>query len=246
MKILILCTFPISKPRAGGEHRVNNIAEFYKSLGHDVYSAGVLGGDHYPPSLGFVPHPPRDVLAKQIDNLTFMEDWVIGQLFATSDEYFSLLEQCITCVPDLIHVEHPWLFKFAQRYADSMSGKRPFLLYGSANVEHQLKHSLLLEHASKFQADNARDLVYECEVEAIKSADALCCVSEHDIEWAKKFSRTIPVLAANGVKARESTAKGIEAANKIVGHRKFALYCASGHPPNVTGFYDIFDNGSCI
>jgi hypothetical protein len=211
--------------------------------GVNIFAAGVLGGEQYPHSRGFVPFPPRDVLATLIKNLTFMEDWAIGQLFATSGGYFSLLKDCIPFVPDLIHVEHPWLFGFARRYAESVDGKRPFLLYGSANVEHQLKYSLLYQLISKSQADEARNLVLECEVEAIKSADGLCCVSMHDLGWASQFSRTSAVLAANGVKARESTLAGIEKANKISGHRKFALYCASGHPPNVSGFYDIFGSG---
>ncbi len=243
MKILTLSTFPVSNPRAGGEHRVHNVVEFYKSLGHEVYAAGVLGGEHYPQTRGFVPFPPRDELATFIKNLFLMEDWAIGQLFAKSDKYFELLKDCIPFVPDLIHVEHPWLFAFARRYAESVNGKRPFLLYGSANVEHQLKHSLIVGHLSKSEAGDYRDLVLECEVEAIKSADGLCCVSMHDLEWTSQFSRSSGVIAANGVKARESTAGGIAKANKISGHRKFALYCASGHPPNVTGFYDVFGAG---
>ena len=63
-----------------------------------------------------------------------MEDWAIGRLFAESDEHFLQLNACIPFAPDVIHIEHPWLFNFARRYATAIAGRRPFLLYGSANV----------------------------------------------------------------------------------------------------------------
>ena len=243
MKILTLSTFPISEPRSGGQHRVHNIAAFYESLGHEVFSAGVLDENPHVCPAGFVPFPPKEALSKFAENLFFIEDWAIGKLFATSDKYFSALRACIPFAPDLINIEHPWLFAFAQRFANSLKGDRPFLLYGSANIEHQLKHSLLSNFPSKTHADEARELVLACEIDALKHANGFCCVSEYDLTWATRFGEGKAVLAPNGVKKRSTTIEGIEKANKITKHRKFALYCASSHLPNITGFFDIFSEG---
>jgi hypothetical protein len=44
-----------------------------------------------------------------------------------------------------------------------------------------------------------------------------------------------------------TTPEGIAEANRITGHKKFVLYSASAHPPNITGFFDIFAGGvGCI
>ncbi len=250
MKILTLSTFSIANPRGGGEHRVHNIAEFYRSLGHEVRSCGVMGGGQGAAVPGFVPFPPREELSKFTHDCFFMEDWGVGKLFGTTDEYFNQLKACIPFVPDLIHIEHPWLFQFAQRYAKSVDGQPPFLLYGSANIEHQLKYAALIRHPAKAQAERSRDLALVCETEAIKNADGFCCVSEHDLAWMREIAGSAgmqSVLAPNGVRARPSSIAGIEKANKISQHRKFALYCASAHVPNVTGFFDIFKDGiGCI
>jgi hypothetical protein len=247
MKIITLTTFPIQNPRTGGAHRVQNIVEFYRSLGHDVFPVGVMD-EHAGAVLdGFVPFPPREELSTVAKELLLLEDLALGKLFANSDHYFAQLKARIPFIPDLIHVEHPWLFEFARRYAKTLSGRPPFLLYGSANVEHQLKYSLLADRISVSKAEHGRDLVLECEIEAIKNADGFCCVSEHDMAWASKISRVNVVLAPNGVKARDLTAEGIAKANKISQHRKFALYCASAHPPNMNGFFNIFSEGiGCI
>lgn len=247
MKIITLTTFSIQNPRTGGAQRVNNIVEFYRSLGHEVVPVGVME-EHAGAVLdGFVPFPPRDELENATKELLLLEDLALGKLFAKSDRYFAQLKARIPFIPDLIHVEHPWLFGFARRYAKTLQGRPPFLLYGSANVEHQLKYSLLVDRLPASKAEQSRDLVLECEVEAIKYADGFCCVSEHDMAWASNISRVNVVLAPNGVKARDVTTEGIANANKISRHRKFALYCASAHPPNMNGFFSIFSEGiGCI
>jgi Glycosyl transferases group 1 len=247
MKIITLTTFSIQNPRTGGAQRVNNIVEFYRSLGHEVLPVGVMEEHAGAVLEGFVPFPPRDELAEVSKELLLLEDLALGKLFANSDHYFAQLKARIPFIPDLIHIEHPWLFGFAKRYAKTLRGRPPFLLYGSANVEHQLKYSLLVDRVSVLKAEQSRDLVLECERDAIKNADGFCCVSEHDLAWASKISRVNVVLAPNGVKARNLTEKGIADANKISRHRKFALYCASAHPPNMNGFFSIFSEGiGCI
>ena len=243
MKILMLSTFPAAEPRTGGQHRVHNIGEYYKSLGHEVFSAGVMDESPQARPQGFVAYPKKADLLKIYENSFLIEDCAIGELFATSDKYFADLKSVIPFTPDLIHIEHPYLFEFARRYAKSVQGRPPFLLYGSANIEHQLKFALLSNFPSKTHAVTARDLAMACEVNALRLADGYCCVSEHDLAWAAQFGGGNAVLAPNGVKARALTVAGIDKANEITRHQKFALYCASSHLPNINGFFDIFSAG---
>lgn len=247
MKLLTLTTFPFNEPRHGGQHRVFNIVKKYESLGHSVESVGILGSRIYENQKGFLAIPEQEDLAKQVDDTLFMEDVAIGRMFANSEPHFLSLASQIRSVPDAIHVEHPWLFEFACAYRKSVGKPDMKLIYGSANVEHKLKYSILKPHRSELEASSAAEEVLACELFAIKNADAICCVSQQDMEWTRQFTTAPCVVALNGVSKRDATAAGVQAASRISEHKKFALYCASGHPPNVTGFFDMFSAGlGCI
>ena len=243
MNLLTLSTFPFDKPRHGGQQRLASIVQKYKSLGHTVQSIGVLGSRIYEHQPGFLSCPAADVLAEQVENTLFMEDIAIGRLFASSDVYFSRLANNISSVPDVIHVELPWLFEFALRYRKLVGKKEIRIIYGSENVEHKLKYAILKPYLSEIEAIAAADQALQCELSAIKKADAICCVSQQDMDWTKQFTTAPCVVALNGVNQRVVTTAGMQAASRITENKKFVLYCASGHPPNITGFFDIFGVG---
>lgn len=176
-----------------------------------------------------------------------MDEWAIGELFAKDDFYFKSLCEKITIVPDWIHVEQPWLVQFAHRYAKNFPAGQVKVLYGSQNVEHEMKFDIVKTYLGTKSAEIAQRRTLQCEISAIEIADAICCVSQNDVDWTKSHTQKTCVLAPNGVKRRATTLAGIKEANQIVANRKFAIYCASGHPPNMKGFFDIFGGGlGCI
>jgi hypothetical protein len=247
MNILTLSTYPIDDPLHGGQHRLFNIVKTYRDAGHNVQAAGVLGSDQYPISPGFVPYPGMAPLTQYIANPFLMDDWAIGELFSSDAHYFKSLVDTITIVPDLIHVEQPWLFKFAIRFAKQYPNKKIKLIYGSQNIEHDMKFDIVKTYMGVDAAHAAQEKVLRCETSAIALADGICCVSQNDLDWTKLNTKASCVLAYNGVKIRSTTSDGIAEANKITGHKKIVLYCASAHPPNITGFFEIFAHGvGCI
>jgi glycosyltransferase involved in cell wall biosynthesis len=243
MKLLTLSTFPCDKPRHGGQHRVHNIAKHYASLGLEVVSAGVLGSRDYDKHPNFAEYPDQSDFLKVISAPAFMDDWAIGKIFASSDSHFESLVARIPLVPDVIHVEQPWLFEFALRYRKFVGRKTIKLIYGSQNVEHRLKRSILSHYLSEADAERGVEQVHACEMVAIRNADAICCVSQEDLSWTKQLTTATCVLAPNGVGRRELSPIGLDQANVLTGHKKFAFYCASAHPPNIVGFFDLFSAG---
>lgn len=247
MNILTLSTYPADEPLHGGQHRLHNIAQSYRDAGHVVQMAGVLGSDQYPNTDGFASYPGMPSFAPYIPDATLMDDWAIGELFSKNDRYFNDLADLINIAPDLIHVEQPWLFQFAKRYIAQRITKPVKIIYGSQNVENQLKYKIVKTYLGIEFADDAQRKVLQCELAAIVGSDAICCVSQNDLEWMRAHTKVKSIVAANGVKSRVVTELGLQSANKISGHKKFALYCASAHSPNITGFYDIFGKGlGCI
>lgn len=243
VKILCLSTYPVDEPRHGGQHRLANIIAAFRCDGHDVRSAGVLGSVAYPAARHFVACPPYSALSKMIEDPSLMEDWAIAQLFATSDAYFSSLATRIDFKPDIIFVEQPWLFRFAIRYNQEYCNGRSTLCYGSQNVEHRLKYDIVKQYFGDERAKDAMQKIYSCELDAIVSASKTFCVSQNDVDWCAEYSNSLPILAPNGVVDRKASVDDVIAANRITQGRKFALFCASAHPPNITGFLAMLGQG---
>jgi hypothetical protein len=243
MKILTLSTYPIAFPRHGGQHRLHNIVSVYRAAGHQTRSIGVLGSPTYGSEEGFMDCPSRSELSAYMGDPTCMEDWAIGQLASKDADTFESLRSRITETPDVIHVEQPWLFAFARRYASESKGKRVKLIYGAANIEHSLKAKILEKPFGRRRAEECARVVRECESKAAREADLICATSNADADWLRTNLKCEVIVAANGVTDRRITASGVSEANKITGHRKMALYCASGHPPNIDGFFQMFGRG---
>ena len=242
MNILFLCTYPIRDPRHGGQLRVRNMVDKYRQAGHNIQVVGVLGSDHYPMEEGFVEYPGSAALSKVIENSFLMEDYAIGNLFAQNDDYFFSLVEKIKLKPDVVHVEHPWLFSFAKRYI-SFKEVPAKLIYSSHNVEWRLKQDILTSYMGLEPGQCGAELIESVEKVAINGADAIVCVSKNDHDWLKGQTSKPLFLAPNGVKRWQSTPEGRQEALGITQGYEYALYCASAHPPNVTGFFDMFGGG---
>jgi len=89
----------------------------------------------------------------------------------------------------------------------------------------------------------AAALIEQCELAAIARADAIVCVSEHDRAWLQARTSQPVVLAPNGVRPWQSSPVGRQQAQAITAGLPYALYCASAHPPNMNGFFEIFGGG---
>ncbi len=143
MRVLTLSTYPVAVPRHGGQHRLHHIVEAFKAAGDLTESVGILGSQEYPAENGFLGCPSPEQLRRHIKNPHLMEDWAIGRLASDDAGVFAELCNQIVAVPDVIHIEQPWLFAFAQRYAREVGQGKVKLIYGSANVEHELKHRIV-------------------------------------------------------------------------------------------------------
>jgi len=242
MNILFLCTYPIKDPKHGGQLRARSIVEKYRQSGHNVQVAGVIGSDHYSQEYGFSKYPGVSILSKYINNPSLMEDYAIGMAFSQSDDLFRDLFAKITLVPDLIHVEQPWLFSFAKRYV-SHACIEAKIVYGSQNVEWRLKREILSTHMGVEEGIRCSNLVKKTEIEAIAGSDLILCVSQSDYDWLSTQTNAPVLLAPNGVQSWKSTENGKIEAEQITKGKEYALYCASAHPPNVTGFFELFSSG---
>lgn len=243
MNILVLSTFPVTNAAHGGQIRLLNILDMLRRTGANVRNMGVLGSAHYADTPGFLDFPGTEALLPYIENPFLMEDWALGKLFATDDAFYERLAAEIDFKPDVIHVELPWLFEFAQRLKRERRLTQTKLIYGSENIEHELKYKILSQHFPLKIARASMALIEACELNALRKADATCCVSQNDLDWSRKYTKAPVILAQNGVARQKASLREIAEAAKVTSNHKFALFSASAHPPNITGFFDIFKKG---
>lgn len=243
-KILTISTYPFDGPAHGGQHRLANIVKSFRGAGYDVQSIGVLGSEAYPPQAYFEPFPGVPALQTVIANTFLMEDYAIGKLFAEKDEYFQALARHVQGIPDVIHVEQPWLFDFARLLITRSRWNDTRLIYGSQNIEAPLKREILSIYLDAEATKIGGALVEEVERDAVIKADSVVVVSEGDGIWALANGAKSFLVARNGVVERDVTEDGLREANAHSWQRKFALYCASAHPPNMAGFFHHFGRGA--
>lgn len=242
MNILTLCTYPIANPKHGGQLRVRNIVDRYRAAGHHVEVVGVLGSEAYESEPGFSAFPGVSQLATAIPNPFLMEDYAIGRLFADNARAYERLASTICTKPDIVQVEHPWLFAFARSFVETKAPTAR-IVYSSHNIEWRLKQEILSSYFDEGIAQQNSDLIKDIELAAISHANAVVCVSESDAEWVRSQAEKPVVVAPNGVKPWKTTEAGLNEAATITQGSRYALYCASAHPPNMTGFFEIFGGG---
>jgi glycosyltransferase involved in cell wall biosynthesis len=243
MHITILSTYPPTLPRHGGQHRIANMVRVLEGAGHQVQSIGVLGSESYPSSHGFLAFPGYEVLRRFIDNPFLMEDWAIGRWVVEDPSAYRALTRLINRKTDAILCEQPWLFTFGKRFLADIKRRKPMIVYGSQNIESELKRQIVEAYYGASYGGKCAALVLDFEIKAVSSADLILTVSQTDAEWVRKYTSAPIVVARNGVSAARASIEDVREANRITEHRKTALYVASGHPPNVFGFYDLFGEG---
>lgn len=242
MRILLLSTYPAANPIHGGQHRLHQIAQLLENSGHTVDRRGILGSASYPPRSGYLKYPEVKALRAYLPDPTLMEDWAIGKYAADPNGGFKKLAALCANDYDVVFCEQPWLFEFARRRFGAQR-KRPAFVYGSQNIEHRLKKEIVDQYLTLARGQEYGRLVEEVELFAAENADLIVAVSELDADWLRSVGKATVVLAANGVADRRASIDDIRSSNKLTGGRQFALYCASGHPPNIQGFYEMFAPG---
>ena len=235
MKLLTITTYRIDLPRHGGQIRVNALHRVLRAQGWTTRHMAV-----YVPDTGDLPESadylfPLDLeyqlrLARaegrtDVDAAEFLlkDPAQFEAACAVLDRYD----------PDVVWLEHPWLWPFVKAYRAARPDCRIRVVYGSANVETQLIDAVTRQ-LSKAARDGLRERVRAMEDELAGACDGIVACSPGDLLHFQSYGKPC-VLAANGVwpKAQRS---GLDYWSRQTARYATAIFVASGHPPNATGF----------
>jgi hypothetical protein len=241
--VLILSTYPLVAPKHGGEVRLLNIRRVYENAGWRVIPLAVYPEEAYPKwntgprDIGFPADSPYRLFNGR--NLPFVTDIASGA-FASSQD--AALPQILASIPDridVIHVEQPWLWPLAKALRESPKYSSSFLVYGSQNIEAPLKRGIFNDW-NIVECEDAIEAVDQLERKAAGEADLTVAVTQEEVDvltsWGVKNVKLLP----NGIEPWQADEDAIAEWRQKLPKHPWLLYVASAHPPNFTGFAQVF------
>lgn len=248
-RVLVLGSYPTARPIHGGQIRLAEVVAAYRARGYDVRQANAwpdsrlyrLRLSRLPASAGDaldLPLPTEALASHRGRRAPFIEDLASGDLVAADERRLAAIEAHCAGPVHWVHVEQPWLLPVALRLRER-AALGPFrLVYGSQNIEHELKREIFRQY--RVDGDALVDAIEALERQAAQRADLVAAVTHGDARWLARWSRCPPLLAPNGVRAWKSRPAAVARWRTRLGDEPFALYVASAHPPNVVGFCESF------
>jgi glycosyltransferase involved in cell wall biosynthesis len=246
--VLSLSTYPIVRPRHGGQRRIKAFADFYRTIGMPfayacVYEpGGYSGADVSANDLALAYSELR------FAGLPFLED-VLSGLFAEKSEtaYAHFLAVFEKIQPSIIQLDHPFMWPFVRRLIKEGHAKRTALVYSSHNVEGPLKEDILRKSgAPAKRAQDMRRLIDEMEREVVAASSLVVAVSEADAAYYRPLTRpgSKVCVVHNGVDRPPALLPDEVARVKaLYGDRPYAFYVGSAYPPNIEGFVRLVADG---
>ena len=225
--VLMVTPFPFSQPIHGGQLRMKAIFNYFKGKNCHIQSVGVRTYNVYPEERGYLPSPGSAVLKVFSGDAEFYT-YGVGQLFFKDSYYFNKLKEQITITPDIIVIEHPWLFDFVDKYVNTLDSK-PLLIYDAHNIEWKLKKSILSARNPYFFYEEINE-IKQLELRVIENVDLILAVSESDKQWLESNTIKKVITVKNGIDEWQC-AENFQSFND-----QYCLFIGSSHEPNLQGF----------
>ena len=240
-KILFLSTYPIKVPRHGGQIRLASLMKVFEKDGWETHHVAICDEDAYDLAKTgdhdiLFPKSSSHRLYKN-NNVPFISDLTSGY-FASKESH--VINKVIKEMPkdlDVIHVEQPWLFSFAKKLR-SQNPQKTKLVYGSQNVEYGLKAEIF----KMFGLADTLGIIEEIqniEKTATKEADLVLAVSHQESETFQGWGAREVAIALNGATLPRTTPEKRKEWMVKLPENPFALFVASAHPPNFSGWLDL-------
>jgi glycosyltransferase involved in cell wall biosynthesis len=243
--ILSLTTYPIAKPRHGGQRRVAAFGDFYRGLGLDFQAASIYQSPPYQAQdIGL-----HDLKLGHVDprwnGVPFVDDILSGDFASTGSGLAHFQRVIETVRPAVIQLDHPFMWPLVRVLRDKGLLDGVKLFYSSHNWEAPLKVDILRRSGvPEARAEAVGRRILELEHEVVEASDLIIAVSESDAAEYRALNRDKPVhVVPNGVqRPPEGCALG-PAQREIFGDNPFALFVGSAYPPNIEGYCNLVADG---
>lgn len=240
MKILALSTYPVARPRHGGQKRVHALKALYQRLGADLHVAAVHDPSYAKEDVG-----PHDIVlghgSATWADTPFMGDLQSGEFAANSPAAYRHFESLVrTLQPDAFTLEQPFMWPLVRRLKENGVAADVPVIYSSHNWEAPLKEAILIRAGvSRPKAKAIAAAIVALEQDAVDGADLVLTVSDSDLAIYRALAPgKLIAVAPNGVDLPSDAPSRSAILDPYEG-RKFLFYVGSSYPPNIEGFVKL-------
>jgi hypothetical protein len=236
-KFLIFSIYPIKNPQNGGQFRAKKLFNAYSTLGKSTYIAICNSLVYTVKDRSSIDIPATEDAQMLIEKNPHREQIILGQ-FAAKSELFqtAILKSLKKYNPDVIVLEQPFLWNAVERAKSKIPNFNPKIIYSSHNIEELHYQSL---SSSDNYSSHDHKWIKETEDKLSNSADIIITTTEEDQDFFEvNFPRSTVELLPNGFEEPQKYSNSIEKQrilNKLR-FKKYALFVASAHKPNIKGF----------
>lgn len=238
IRVLQVCPFDIpDEPSAGGQIRIEAIAQAYRAAGCIVDRSCVVTRKRDA-------RRPLDIVMPWLDRVRrkhLGKPSNLGQIrqhwaALTSQRLQSQLGARLTHSYQLIHIEHPWDVALMASLTQHPLLANAQTVYSAHNIEHELFESIAREQGNwNIAAQNLAQEIRKIEQDAAKHTDFTWAVSDSDAQQLRPFARQC-IVAPNGCRSLPDHPHPTQF-DKIRG--RYALFIGANYAPNVNGFLNI-------
>jgi hypothetical protein len=247
MRILQISTHTTLLPGHGGQIRSNRIAHNVERAGHTVrrLAVGYRPSDHVDDRR----EPHIDIATSRYCKhrhhiRDFGTSWGhftdYGTLFAVRecpDTKKLVFNEITAAAPELIMLEHPWLWPIVDAYC-LQTGKKIPVIYNSQNVEGQLKRDIAANEGLNVPESilaGIETLERDCVLNSVTTTT--CTDSDRNAFLALGGRSVVTVPNGTDPPQRDHLLNSLPLA--IPKDASYALVVGSGHPPNISGFMNL-------
>jgi glycosyltransferase involved in cell wall biosynthesis len=251
-RVLTLAPYPVRRPRHGGQLRAAALIRVYEAAGFDVHPVGFYQSEAYEAAdigahdIAFPSDSPfRNYLGMPMPALS---DFLMGPFAVASDAVFQRITGSLPGQVDVIQVEQPWMYALARWLQLASPLCRGALLVNSShNIEAPMKRAILAPHAEPALIDLAVEDMSAVERELAHAAALSLAVTVEDAAALRSYGAPCVLHAANGISPWHAAPERCAHWRTRLPRQPWAIFIASAHPPNYTGFLDaIGDSLACI
>ena len=242
--VLLLSTYPFTRPLHGGQIRLSNIARMYSDIGCNVISVAFFDPNSVSSGETGEFDIPVNLEGKYSmfdgECVPLINDYLTDAFAASDTGGFSKIQKVLADFgePAIVHVEQPWLWSLAKRIRQDACKTDPILIYGSQNVEADLKFDILKQYEVQ-SAEQVREAIHKLEKSACEEADLSIAVTRSEMTTLAKYGAKKVILAPNGYDAKIPRKEHKEKWANQLPNAPYLVYAASAHPPNFSHFTEL-------
>jgi glycosyltransferase involved in cell wall biosynthesis len=241
--LLVLSTYPIRRPRHGGQLRSAALMTEYNKVFDKVIRTAVFNSTVYSQKeFGRTDIPSPKELTDQIVANPELESWILGNSPDASKEIREKITQLIFSEkPDVILFEQPFLYLGMEKVLQELGSEIP-MIYSSHNVESHMMREIFASQSLEKKYATELTRLEKSERSLTQSAIGIIAVSEEDQKMLSKWGGNNIIVQGNGVNPlKTSKLKKLRVRrvmNKL-GITSYALFVGSSHRPNIDGFIEL-------